>query len=295
MTKKTKPKYRGIKKCSLPVSYNESDTFKWVFNDDNNTIEYNEIYEAFSHLIKTSLEYNYEITYKHYDALNNSLKSETITMHSHNFNDVIETLYYYPESFNIPEEFQNNFSKQELVFLKRTQNYLLLIGLKDKTDSKEMINLQRKYKKELDSKKYLKEERKLERKEILERANNKKVRNYHEVEYFIASDNILNAILNKEKNTRIFREYSYSTSRIKERYFILDNDYNYKALVEITDENIIPLKDLKVSVKEYRLNGAKSLAEYKEKLFNYFKEDTIEEFTEDSLISVATFKIIEKY
>ena len=143
MTKKTKPKYRGIKKCSLPVSYNESDTFKWVFNDDDNTIEYNEIYEAFSHLIKTSLEYNYEITYKHYDALNNSLKSETITMHSHNFNDVIEILYYYPESFNIPEEFQNNFSKQELVFLKRTQNYLLLIGLKDKTDSKEMINLQR--------------------------------------------------------------------------------------------------------------------------------------------------------
>ena len=111
----------------------------------------------------------------------------------------------------------------------------------------------------------------------------------------MAPNNILDAILNKEKNTRIFREYSYSTSRIKERYFILDNDYNYKALIEITDENIIPLKDLKVSVKEYRLNGAKSLAEYKEKLLNYFKEDTNEEFTEDSLISVATFKIIEKY
>ncbi len=169
------------------------------------------------------------------------------------------------------------------------------MDLKDKTDSKDMINLHRKYKKELNSKKYFKELVKLERKETLERANNKKARNYHEVGYFMASDNILKAILNKEKNTRVFREYSYSTSRIKERYFILDNDYNYKALIEITDENIIPFKDLKVPAKEYKLNGAKSFAEYKEELFNYFKEDKTEEFTEDSLVSIATFRIIEKY
>ncbi len=295
MTKKTKPNYRGVKKCSLPVSYNENDTYKWVFTEDNNIFEYAEIYEAFSHLIKTSLEYNYEITYKYYDALKNSIKIETVAMHSHNFNDVIETLYYYPESFNIPENDKDNYSASELAFLKKLQNYLLLMGLKDKSDSKDMINLHRKYKNELNSKKYFKELVKLERKETLERANNKKVRTYHEAGYFMASDNILDAILNKEKNTRIFRQYSYSTSRIKERYFILDNDYNYKALIEITDENIIPFKDLKVPVKEYRLNSAKSLLEYKEELFDYFKEDNTEEFTEDSLISIATFKIIEKY
>lgn len=295
MTKKSQ-KYKGLKKCTLPLSVVNKGTYTWVFNDESGVTEYKDLYNAFSSIIKDELTFNYEITYKYYSVENNSIKSEAIISHSHDFDGVIEALYYYPESFNIPEKYQDDYSLKEREYLNKLQKYLLLIGLKDKTDSKEYIALQKKYKKELDSKKYLKEEAKLLHRETYDRVCNKKASNYNEAGYLNADDKILKAILEGDKNTRIFRQYSFSPSRVKSKFFIMDSDNNYKALIQITKEDIMAFKDLKVSAKEYKINGFKNLKDYKDSLYNYFKDDTIEgNFTEDSLISIATFKIIEKY
>ena len=55
--------------------------------------------------------------------------------------EVVEIVYYYPESFSIDKADYEFYSKQELKYLKRLQNYLLAIGLKDieKYNKKELI------------------------------------------------------------------------------------------------------------------------------------------------------------
>ena len=113
----------------------------------------------------------------------------------------------------------------------------------------------------------------------------------------MASDKMLEAILKGEKQTRIFRKYSYLNSVKGNKYFVLDKDNNYRALIEIEKEEIMPFKDLKVSLKDYKIGGYKSLKEYKESLYTYFNDNNNEEeaFNEDSLIIVAYFKVKEKY
>ena len=52
-------------------------------------------------------------------------------MHAHSFENVVNDLYMYPESFEILKEDEIYYSNQQLAFLKKIKNYLLLIGLKD--------------------------------------------------------------------------------------------------------------------------------------------------------------------
>lgn len=278
-------------KISLPLSLDN----KWLINEENNINEYNELSEAFSDIIKLNFSYNYEITYKYYDAEDDTLKSEIIQGHCHTFNELVKVLYDYPESFKIPKNFLEDYSLKEINYLKRLQNYLLLINLKDKTDSKENINLQKKYKNNSNNKKFIHELNKLNEEEEIKRVCNKKALNYNNAGYFVASDDILKAILNGDKKTRIFRQYSFSKSRINKKYFILDENNNYKALISIIKEEIVPFKEFKVPSKEYKINGFKNIDDYKKELFKFFESDMIEEFTEESLVCIATFKILETF
>lgn len=61
--------------------------------------------------------------------------------HAHSFMEVVEIVYYCPESFSIDKVDYEFYSKQELKYLKRLQSYLLAIGLKDieKYNKKELI------------------------------------------------------------------------------------------------------------------------------------------------------------
>ena len=54
--------------------------------------------------------------------------------HAHDFESVVHELYYNPESFSIPVEDEEYYSKQELKYLKEIQEYLQFIGLKDLND-----------------------------------------------------------------------------------------------------------------------------------------------------------------
>lgn len=56
---------------------------------------------------------------------------EKISSHDHTFDAVLETLYDFPESFNIPKEYEKYYSVRELEFLKKLQEKLLKDGLKD--------------------------------------------------------------------------------------------------------------------------------------------------------------------
>ncbi len=287
---------KKIRNCSLPI-FCDDDDGKWLFNNGEDIKECSELYEAFSQIIKADLDFHFEINLKYYDAQKNCLKSEAQLICCHNFNDVIEAVYFYPESFIIPDKYKDDYSKQAIAFLNKLQNYLMIINVKDTVDSKEKINFERKYIKAKRGKKYFKELAKMEAKATITRACNKKCIKYRDVEYLKADDNIIAAILKEDKKTRIFRQYSNSSSRVGKKYFVLDNDNNYKLLIEIIKEDIIPFKEFKPSVKDYKLSKCKSAKEYKEQLYNYFIQDDIsqENFNEDSLISIATFKINEKY
>lgn len=57
--------------------------------------------------------------------------------HAHSFEEVITEMYNFPESFSIDDEDQEYYSKQELRYLFRVQNYLLSIGLKDNDKNKD--------------------------------------------------------------------------------------------------------------------------------------------------------------
>ncbi len=290
-------KYNKFKKCSLPISITNDDTAIWLFNNGEVISQRNEIYEAFSEIIKENLTYHIEVVLKDYDEEKNVLKSESKIICCHNFNTVIESLYTYPESFNIPSKYLEDYAKAEILFLNKLQGYLKLIGLKDYTDSQEIMAYKKEHLNRKKNKKYYKILDDLEAKQIFKRVNNKKVYKYQDVDYFKASDKMLEAILKGEKQTRIFRKYGYLNSVKGNKYFVLDKDNNYRALIEIEKEEIMPFKDLKVSLKDYKIGGYKSLKEYKESLYTYFNDNNNEEevFNEDSLIIVAYFKVKEKY
>ena len=51
--------------------------------------------------------------------------------HAHNFEGVIRALYYFPETFEIPNEVKDEYSNQQLNYLKTLKNELLESNLKD--------------------------------------------------------------------------------------------------------------------------------------------------------------------
>ena len=168
-------KYNKFKKCNLPISVTNDDTAIWLFNNGEVISQRNEIYEAFSEIIKENLTYHIEVVLKDYDEEKNVLKSESKIICCHNFNTVIESLYTYPESFNIPSKYLEDYAKAEILFLNKLQGYLKLIGLKDYTDSQEIMAYKKEHLNCKKNKKYYKTLDDLEAKQIFKRVNNKKV------------------------------------------------------------------------------------------------------------------------
>lgn len=306
-----KIRYKRFKNCSLPFPYwsEKRDTFEWVRYDSENK-EYDtqrELYESMGDIACTGLTYHYKsLSYFRYKEENKEIYKVTES-HGHNFNEIVRAVYNYPESFEIPDEYLDEYSKQELRFLKRVQNYLKLIGLKDYKMSEERDIIGKKwdaiYEKEkktiLDKIKkwyYEKQENKIIEKEKFARYENTKAFLYSDCRYMrIEKEKVLKAMLNKTKDYRIFR---YCGSRIGEKYFLLDEEENYHALIEFTEEKQIPFKDLTEDMVNFKVYGDKSFKEYKEKLLKQFKEDDNlyeEKFNENTPVLYAKFKIVEKF
>ncbi len=303
--------YRHYKNCSLPCSYwsDKRETFEWVYYDkDRKEFEVqNELYEALGNVCMTGFTYHYKsLSYFKYREGDKEFYKVSES-HGHNFNEVVKAVYDYPETFEISKEFLEEYSKQELRYLKRVQNYLRLIGLKDYQISKERDAIGKKWdviskkrkKSILDRMKkwyYVKQENKIMEIEKFARFENSKILTYSDCLYMhIEKESVLKAMLDGSKNYRIFR---YCGSRIGKKYFLLDMEENYHALIEFTEEEQIPFKNLTEDRINYKVYGDKNFKEYKEKLFKQLQEDDKfyeEKFTENTPVLYAKFKVLEKF
>lgn len=126
---------KKLANCHLPYFYEneKNNVYGWiVYNEQTNEpMLYNEIYEAMGDVVEMHFIFHYQLE-------ENGTK---ILLHGHNLNEIIQKIYYYPESFQIPKEYQKDYSEQELKYLNKVQQYLLDSNLKDLEDTPEMQNL----------------------------------------------------------------------------------------------------------------------------------------------------------
>lgn len=152
-TKEFLKRYDKFKKNNLPTPFwdEERQIFEYVRYDsqldyyNNNIKNKNEdfdrrlninrnIVEALGDISSINFYYSYTCSYfteEKLDEDNYSLKLVKGHTHSHYFEDVVNALYSFPESFNISKEEEQFYSEQQLKYLRRVQKYLILIGLKD--------------------------------------------------------------------------------------------------------------------------------------------------------------------
>ena len=132
---------KKYKNCSIPYPFydKKKNIIEWVMYNSN--IKQfninNSLSNSLEEIIKCGLIYHYKAKILGRENSKQELKYRLMINHCHTFDEIIKKLYDYPETFEIPNEFLEEYSKQELEYLKQIKNYLLLIGLKDLRGSKE--------------------------------------------------------------------------------------------------------------------------------------------------------------
>lgn len=308
---KDKRRYKKFKNCSIPYPFYDKkrNVFEWIrySNVINQYETTNNLIDALGSIGNIEMIYHYKANFYNYEKN----KYENIISHCHSFDELINELYRYPESFEIPSEYLNEYSNQELNYIKSIKKYFKLINLKDEKYSKELEELDNKWESLRDKKHkslkeiiflhntYSKEWDKLSEKEKLERCNNKKALefyNYHQI--WAKTDKVANAIINGEKDYKIYIKHPFSSSKLNEKFLVVNTNYEYLGIVKVIKEDIIKFKDLKENMVDYKLAGFKNFNEYKDSMFKDFKEECEaydEKFTKESLISYVKLEIVEKF
>lgn len=213
--------------------------------------------------------------------------------------------------FKIPKNYIDDYSKQELEYISSLQKYFKLINLKDEKYSKEIEEFDNKWEK-INKKKhkslkeiiflyhtYEKKWDKLNEKEKLERCNNKKALefyDYHQI--WTKTDKAAEAIIDGKKDYKLYIKHPFSASMLNEKFLVVNSKYEYIGIVKVIKEEYIKFKDLKEDMVDYKLAGFKNFKEYKNSLYNDFKDecDTYnEEFNDESLIIYVKLEVIEKF
>ena len=142
-------RYDKFKNNNLPTPFwdDERQTFEYVYckpdkfnskdNSNERIIVTNNLTDALEDICLTSLYYSY--TCKLISWKDGIVSVKVGHTHAHSFEEVMRDLYSFPESFSISQEEEIFFSKQELESLRKVQNYLLLIGLKDEDEFKPKV------------------------------------------------------------------------------------------------------------------------------------------------------------
>ena len=123
----------------------------------------------------------------------------------------------------------------------------------------------------------------------------KEYASYHQMHF--QNNKVVNAILSGTKDYLIYVQYSFSSSKLHDKFLLIDSNHKYLGAIEIVSEKIIPFKELKSNMINYQLAGFKNFNEYKDNLLNEFIEESKcfnELFTEDSLIKYTKIKVIKK-
>jgi len=306
--------YRKFKNCSIPYPFYDKkrNTFEWVnyYKDIKQYDVRTSLLDAIGNVTNSGVIYHFRAKLLGREKPDQELKYRLMISHCHNFDEVIKELYDYPETFEIPNEFLDEYSKQELDYLKQVKNYLLLIGLKDYRTSKEKELLDNKWY-IIDKKKhknikdklfmftYQKRWEKIDENEKLKRYENSKAIEYSTYyQMWFKNDKIANAIINGEKNYRIYIQHTFSSSKLNEKYLIINSNYEYIGIIQIVSEKIIKFKELQENMVDYKLAGFKDFKKYKDNLLKKFKEESKlynEDFTEDSLIKYVNLEVIRKF
>lgn len=311
-------RYKKFKNCSLPYPFwdKKRDTFEWVYFDvhckpSGYNIQ-NSLYEALGRVSSSGVTYHYEaFMYGRKNPEEKKAKYQMMESHCHSFDGVVRCVYSYPESFRIPKNCLEEYSKQELSCLKKMQSYLKVIGLQDEKESPEIMALNEKWQ-EIDKKKkkslkdgffllsYQKRCEKLREKEQLKRYNNEKDLLYSSYyPLYTEKNGMAEAYISGKKDYILKRKYSFSKkTEAKNRYMVVNNDNEYCGTLEVISEEFIPFKELKAEMVDYKLAGYKTFLEYKEHLYHEYYEDGKmykEEFTEDSLLTYLKVKVLEKF
>lgn len=297
--------YGKFKNCTLPYPFHDDKrwTFEWVWYDKNSGY-YNTWVQLSDALPKSGLIYHYEA--KMIDLKTG--KNELISEHAHSFDEVLRAMYEYPESFNILDKDKCEYSEQELELIKENQNYFKLIGLKDYQRSEEIGKLNAEYQR-IDEKKHknLKDlyflftyQRKFDKereKENLIRYNNCNHQKYSEAYTRHWDNDVIEAAFSGKKKTVIRRKYSFNSSMVGMKYLLVDEDLEFRGLIEFVKEEIFKFDELNESMV-YVPKRYKNFAEYKKALKKDYEEDGKiynEKFDRDSEMICGYFKVIEKF
>lgn len=269
------------------------------------------LYEALGNVSSSGVTYHYEaLMYGRKDPEEKEAKYQMVESHCHSFDEVVSCVYRYPETFHIPDDCLEEYSKQELC-LKKMQSYLKAIGLLDEKESSEITTLNKKWK-EIDDKKrksikdyffllgYSKRLEKLREKENLKRYTNEKASLYGSYyPLYTEKKGIAEAYLNGQKDYILNRKYSFDKkTQVGERYMVVNANNEYCGTLEVISEEFIPFKELKDEMVDYKLAGYKTFLEYKKHLYQDYLEKAKmfqEEFTDESLLTYLKVKVLEKF
>ena len=270
------------------------------------------LYEALGNVSSSGVTYHYEaLMYGRKDPEEKEAKYQMMESHCHSFDEVVSCVYRYPETFHIPDDCLEEYSKQELSCLKKMQSYLKAIGLLDEKESSEITTLNKKWK-EIDDKKrksikdyffllgYSKRLEKLREKENLKRYTNEKASLYSSYyPLYTEKKGIAEAYLNGQKDYILNRKYSFDKkTQVGERYMVVNANNEYCGTLEVISEEFIPFKELKDEMVDYKLAGYKTFLEYKKHLYQDYLEKAKmfqEEFTDESLLTYLKVKVLEKF
>lgn len=200
---------------------NKNEDFDRRLNINRNIVE------ALGDISSINFYYSYTCSYfteEKLDEDNYSLKLVKGHTHSHYFEDVVNALYSFPESFNISKEEEQFYSEQQLKYLRRVQKYLIIIGLKDIDSIKPSIKRYRNEKQKKYGGSYIRE---YNDKTIDDILSGKKTC------FVIVSDNI-----------NIYKKYEEFSNHDRKE-LIVDNDDNFKIFIEYTHCEIKTYKEIK--------------------------------------------------
>lgn len=183
---------------------------------------------------------------------NHDIKIKYGPSHSHSFEEVVRSLYDFPQSFNIKKEDEIYYSEQELIYLRKVQKYLQFIGLKD-VDSYEQNS---------------------------SRFQNPNQSKYGSATIHTYDNETIEDFITGKRNFVVIKPYDIKCYKEYEEYphhdyreIMRDNDDNIRLFVEYTHSSIQTYKDIKNSYNSLDFNDDDKLVVMYFKIIEIFDKN----------------------
>ena len=227
--KKTAKRFKKFKNFNLPASFydKERNVSDYAYYDKNNKLCYSSnLLDPFKEII--NIEFYYTCHSKYFIEDNNEIIIEEGFYFSDSFEEIIELLYDFPESFKLLDDDKRKYNEQQIQFLTRLKNYLLLIGLKDLKNNKIP----------------------------LDRYKNKLQEKYKDAHIIKFQNKILKDFINKKYNFD-YRKFILDRQIInKEDNFkalLVDEDENFRLYIRFLDSEVKKYKEIKNIINDEKL------------------------------------------